>query len=37
MLRRAGSAAQSTNDRELIEKLRIRLSPQEEQRWLTHT
>jgi hypothetical protein len=37
MLRRAGSAAQSTNDRELIEKLRIRLSPQEDQRWLTHT
>ena len=37
ILRQAGSAAQGTNDRELIEKLRIRLSPQEEQRWLTHT
>lgn len=36
LLRQAGSAAQGTDDRELIEKLRIRLSPQEEQRWLTH-
>jgi hypothetical protein len=37
MLRQAGSAAQGTDDRlelrELIEKLRIRLSPQEEQRF----
>ena len=39
MLRQAGSAAQGTDDRleprELIDKLRIRLSPQEEQRFQT--
>ncbi len=39
MLRQSGSTAQSTNDRlelrELIEKLRIRLSPQEDQLFQT--